>query len=397
MSSFLPGFTEFSVGCNYWASHAGISMWHQWDLAEVEKDFAAMKDAGMNTVRLFPLWSDFQPVQFAYGQRGIPAEFVFADGSALPAKGLGHYGLSEVMIQRFRQVADLESVPTGAYSIRADGETFGKQSSENIIIEKKTDKPGIDIYIKAAGKRESVHIPVILAESGLKEVVYNDFHIEDGADVLIIAGCGIHNCGVQDSEHSGIHSFYLGKNAKVKYVEKHYGDGDGNGKNIMNPHTVVELAEGAYMEMETTQIKGVDSTKRKTEAVLHEKSTLIVYEKIMTHGEQFAETEFVVDLKGEDCGTHVVSRSVAKDNSRQLFISDVVGNAKCSGHTECDAIIMDNASVVAIPKIVANNTEASLIHEAAIGKIAGEQLIKLMTLGLDEKQAEEEIINGFLK
>ena len=305
--------------------------------------------------------------------------------------------LDSIKLNLLRQVADLESVPTGAYSIRVDGETFGKQSSENIIIEKKTDKPGIDIYIKAAGKRESVHIPVILAESGLKEVVYNDFHIEEGADVLIIAGCGIHNCGVQDSEHSGIHSFYLGKNAKVKYVEKHYGDGDGNGKNIMNPHTVVELAEGAYMEMETTQIKGVDSTRRKTEAVLHEKSTLIVYEKIMTHGEQFAETEFVVDLKGEDCGTHVVSRSVAKDNSRQLFISDVVGNAKCSGHTECDAIIMDNASVVAIPKIVANNTEASLIHEAAIGKIAGEQLIKLMTLGLDEKQAEEEIINGFLK
>ncbi len=305
--------------------------------------------------------------------------------------------LDSIKLNLLRQVADLETVPTGAYSIRVDGETFDKQSSENIIIEKKTDKPGIDIYIKAAGKRESVHIPVILAESGLKEVVYNDFHIEEGADVLIVAGCGIHNCGVQDSEHSGIHSFYLGKNAKVKYVEKHYGDGDGNGKNIMNPHTVVELAEGAYMEMETTQIKGVDSTKRKTEAVLHEKSTLIVYEKIMTHGEQFAETEFVVDLKGEDCGTQVVSRSVAKDNSRQLFISDVVGNAKCSGHTECDAIIMDNASVVAIPKIVANDTEASLIHEAAIGKIAGEQLIKLMTLGLDEKQAEEEIINGFLK
>ena len=295
------------------------------------------------------------------------------------------------------QVAGIHEVPTGAYSLRINGQLHGKNSSENIDIVKKEDKPGIDIYIKAAGKRESVHIPVILAEAGLKEVVYNDFHIEDNADVLIIAGCGIHNCGVQDSEHSGIHSFYVGKNAKVKYVEKHYGEGDGNGKNVMNPHTVVYLAEGAYMEMETTQIKGVDSTKRKTEATLESKSTLIVHEKIMTHGSQFAETEFVVDLKGDDCGTHVVSRSVAKDNSRQLFISDVVGNAKCSGHTECDAIIMDNASVIAVPKIVANNTEASLIHEAAIGKIAGEQLIKLMTLGLDEKQAEEEIINGFLK
>ena len=305
--------------------------------------------------------------------------------------------LDSIRLNILREVADLEGVPAGAYSIRVDGETFEKRSSDTIIIEKKTDKPGIDIYIKASPRRESVHIPVILAESGLKEVVYNDFHIEDGADVLIIAGCGIHNCGVQDSEHSGIHSFYVGKGAKVKYVEKHYGEGDGDGKNVMNPHTVVYLAEGAYMEMETTQIKGVDSTKRKTEATLESKSTLIVHEKIMTHGSQFAETEFIVDLKGDDCGTHVVSRSVAKDNSRQLFISDVVGNARCSGHTECDAIIMDNASVVAVPKIVANNTEASLIHEAAIGKIAGEQLIKLMTLGLDEKQAEEEIINGFLK
>ncbi len=305
--------------------------------------------------------------------------------------------LDSIKLNLLREVADLEGVPQGAYSLRIDGETFDKNSSENIIIEKKSDKPGIDIYIKAGAKRESVHIPVILAESGLREVVYNDFHIEDGADVLIIAGCGIHNCGVQDSEHSGIHSFYVGKNAKVKYVEKHYGEGDGNGKNIMNPHTVVELDEGAYMEMETTQIKGVDSTKRKTDAILKAKSTLIIHEKIMTHGSQFAETEFTVDLQGDDCGTHVVSRSVAKDDSRQLFISDVTGNSRCSGHTECDAIIMDNASVVAVPKIVANNTEASLIHEAAIGKIAGEQLIKLMTLGLDEKQAEEEIINGFLK
>ena len=305
--------------------------------------------------------------------------------------------LDELQLNLLREVAGLHEVPEGAYSLRVNGEMFGKNSSDNIVIEKKTDKPGIDIYIKAGTKKESVHIPVIIAETGLKELVYNDFHIGEDADVLIIAGCGIHNCGVQDSEHSGIHSFFVGKNAKIKYVEKHYGDGDGNGKNVMNPQTIVVLEEGAYMEMETTQIKGVDSTKRKTEAVLKDKSTLIVHEKIMTHGEQFAETEFVVDLQGADCGTHVVSRSVAKDNSRQLFISDVVGNNRCSGHTECDAIIMDNASVQAIPKIVANNTEASLIHEAAIGKIAGEQLVKLMTLGLDEKQAEEEIINGFLK
>ncbi|MBQ4090845.1 MAG: SufD family Fe-S cluster assembly protein [Clostridia bacterium] len=305
--------------------------------------------------------------------------------------------LDELQLNLLREVADLHEVPEGAYSLRVDGEMYGKNSSENIVIEKKQDKPGIDIYIKAGTKKESVHIPVIIAESGLRELVYNDFHIGEDADVLIIAGCGIHNCGVQDSEHSGIHSFFVGKNARIRYVEKHYGDGDGNGKNVMNPTTVVVLEEGAYMEMETTQIKGVDSTRRKTDAVLKDKSTLIVHEKIMTHGEQFAETEFNVELLGADCGAHVVSRSVAKDNSRQLFISNVVGDNRCSGHTECDAIIMDNATVEAIPKIVAKNTEASLIHEAAIGKIAGEQLIKLMTLGLDEKQAEEQIINGFLK
>ena len=295
------------------------------------------------------------------------------------------------------QVAGIHEVPQGAYSIRVNGALHGKNDSENISIVKKTDQPGIDIYIKPGTKNESMHIPVILSQTGLKELVYNDFHIGEGCDITIVAGCGIHNSGAADSEHSGIHSFFVGKGAKVKYIEKHYGEGDGNGKNVMNPHTVVELDEGAYMEMETTQIKGVDSTKRKTDAILKAKSTLIIHEKIMTHGEQFAETEFTVDLQGDDCGTHVVSRSVAKDNSRQLFISDVKGNSRCSGHTECDAIIMDNASVVAVPKIVANNTEASLIHEAAIGKIAGEQLVKLMTLGLDEKQAEEEIINGFLK
>ncbi len=305
--------------------------------------------------------------------------------------------LDKIKLEMLRQVADLHEIPEGAYSLRVDGEMFGKNSSENIIIEKKEDKPGIDIYIKAGAKRESVHIPVILAETGIRELVYNDFHIEEGADVLIIAGCGIHNCGVQDSEHSGIHSFYVGKNAKVKYVEKHYGEGDGNGKNLMNPTSVVVLEEGAYMEMETTQIKGVDSTDRKTEAKLAKNATLVVHEKIMTHGEQYARTEFVLDLDGENCGAHVVSRSVAKDNSKQLFLSNIRGNNACSGHTECDAIIMDNASVQAVPEITANHIDASLIHEAAIGKIAGEQLIKLMTLGLDEKEAEEEIINGFLK
>ena len=294
-------------------------------------------------------------------------------------------------------VADLHEIPQGAFSLRKNGESAERRSSANIIIEPKKDKPGIDIRVKPGTKNESVHIPVIITETGVDDLTYNDFYIGDYADVDIIAGCGIHNDGSEKSEHSGVHTFYIGKNAKVKYVEKHYGSGDGKGGRIMNPTTEVEMAEGSYMEMETAQIKGVDSTNRKTVAKLHDRSTLIIHEKIMTHGTQFAETEFEVDLNGEDCGTHVISRSVAKDDSKQLFISEVNGNNRCNGHTECDAIVMDGATVSAVPKVSANNVEASLIHEAAIGKIAGEQLIKLMTLGLDEHQAEEQIISGFLK
>ena len=305
--------------------------------------------------------------------------------------------IDKIQKSLLEQVAGLHEIPEGAYSLRINGKLHGKNSSENIEIVRKEDKPGIDIYIKAGTKNESMHIPVILSQSGLREVVYNDFHIGEDCDVTIVAGCGIHNGGTETSEHSGIHSFFVGKNAKVKYVEKHYGQGDGNGKNVMNPTTYVEMDENSYMEMETAQIKGVDSTDRVTKAVLMKNATLVVNEKIMTHGSQFAKTEFEVELNGENSGTHVVSRSVARDTSAQKFISRIKGNNVCSGHTECDAIIMDDATVSAIPEILAINPEASLIHEAAIGKIAGEQLIKLMTLGLTEKEAEEEIINGFLR
>lgn len=305
--------------------------------------------------------------------------------------------MDKIQQKLLEEVAGIHEVPEGAYSLRINGSLYGKNSSEHIEIVQKTDKPGIDIYIKPGTKNESLHIPVILSQSGLKELVYNDFHIGEDCDVTIVAGCGIHNGGSETSEHSGVHSFYLSKNAKVKYIEKHYGQGDGEGKNVMNPHTHAELQENARLEMETAQIKGVDSTKRTTTAVLMKNATLIVKEKIMTHGSQFAETEFDVELNGEHSGAHVISRSVARDRSSQKFISRVKGNAECSGHTECDAIIMDQASVVAIPEIMAVHPDASLIHEAAIGKIAGEQLIKLMTLGLTEKEAEEEIVNGFLR
>ena len=305
--------------------------------------------------------------------------------------------LDPIQLELLKQVADLHEVPQGAYSLRINGALYGKNSSENITIEKKTDKPGIDIYIKAGTKKESVHIPVLLSQTGISELVYNDFHIGEGADVTIVAGCGIHNGGSEKSEHSGIHAFYLDKGAKVKYIEKHYGTGDGSGERIMNPTTEVYLSEGAYMEMETAQIKGVDSTDRITKARLDAHSTLVIHEKLMTHGKQFAKTTFEVELNGEGSGTHVVSRAVAKDDSRQVFLSKIHGNNRCSGHTECDAILMDNAVISAIPEISASHVDAALIHEAAIGKIAGEQLMKLMTLGLTEQEAEEQIINGFLK
>lgn len=296
-----------------------------------------------------------------------------------------------------KEIADIEAVPTGAYNVRRNGKLAGRNTTANIDIVTKTDRPGIDIIIKSGTKGERVDIPVILTETGLDDLVYNDFYVEDGADVVIVAGCGIHNAGGLKSEHDGIHSFHIGKNAKVLYIEKHYGEGEGTGERILNPTTLIEIAEGGSMTMETAQIKGVDSAIRKTDAVLGDGATLIIREKIMTHGKQYAETNFHVALNGKDSGARVISRSIAKDDSRQKYISCIDGNNLCTGHTECDAIIMDNGAVTAKPELNANNVEARLIHEAAIGKIAGEQLIKLMSLGLTEKEAEEKIVNGFLK
>lgn len=302
-------------------------------------------------------------------------------------------------IQRtlLEQIAGLHDVPAGAYNFRVNGQAAGRNTTANIDIVTKSDKPGIDIIIKPGTKNESVHIPVILSTTGLNDLVYNDFYIGQGSDVTIVAGCGIHNGGDADSSHDGIHTFHIEKNARVRYVEKHYGEGDGMGKRVMNPTTVVEIEEGGYMEMDTVQIRGIDSTHRVTTGKLGKDATLIIREKIMTHGQQRATTDFKVDLDGEGSSTNVISRSVAKNKSYQLFKSVINGNNKCAGHSECDAIIMDEATVSAVPEITANNIDASLIHEAAIGKIAGEQIIKLMTLGLTEAEAEAQIVNGFLK
>jgi Fe-S cluster assembly scaffold protein SufB len=305
--------------------------------------------------------------------------------------------MNNTELQLLQIIADMGDSTDGAFNIRANGQLANRRVTENIDIKTKTDNPGIDIIIKPGTVNESVHIPVIISETGLTDLVYNDFYIGENSDVTIIAGCGIHNCGEKESRHDGIHTFYVGKNAKVKYIEKHYGEGDGNGENVMNPTTIVNIEDGGYMEMETAQIKGIDSTKRVTRATLAASATLVIHEKIMTHGSQTAETDFSVDLNGENSGANVISRSVAKGNSRQKFVSMINGNNRCSGHTECDAIIMENGKVSALPELTANHIDASLIHEAAIGKIAGDQLIKLMTLGLTEQEAEEQIINGFLK
>ena len=305
--------------------------------------------------------------------------------------------MDNVQKELLKQIAGLHEIPVGAYNIRTNGKTEARNITEHIEIVPKEGSDGIVIKIKAGTKNESIHIPVVLSEAGLKETVYNDFYIGDDCDVTIVAGCGIH-CGTDDSsEHDGIHSFFIGKNSKVKYVEKHYGSGDGKGQRIMNPETIVEVGENSYMEMDTAQIKGVDSTIRKTTVKLDKNASVKVMERLMTHGEQRAESRFVVDLNGENSGANIISRSVAKDNSYQLFQSVLNGNEKCSGHTECDAIIVGNAKISSIPEITANNSDAALIHEAAIGKIAGEQIIKLMTLGLTEEEAGEQIISGFLK
>ncbi len=305
--------------------------------------------------------------------------------------------LDEIQMHILQEVADLHTIPEGAYNIRSNGALAGRNTTANIDIVSKPDGSGIDIHIKPGTKNESVHIPVVLSQSGLKDLVYNDFFVGEGADVVIVAGCGIHNCGNQDSQHDGVHRFFVEKNAKVKYVEKHYGEGDGTGKRILNPVTEVHLGEGSAMEMEMVQIKGVDSTVRTTHADVAAGASLVVRERLMTHGEQKAESIYVTELNGDGSRADVVSRSVAKDSSYQKFDSRITGNAACTGHTECDAIIMGNARILAVPQLEANNIDAALIHEAAIGKIAGEQIIKLMTLGLTEQEAEEQIVSGFLK
>ena len=295
------------------------------------------------------------------------------------------------------KVADLGDVPTGgAFNIRLNGQSAARSSSPNVSIVPKTDKPGINILIKP-GTKETIHIPVVISESGVKETVYNDFIIGEDCDLTIMAGCGIHNCGDEDSAHDGIHSFHVGKNAKVKYIERHYGEGEGNGKRLMNPTTIVHLCEGASVEMENTQISGVDDTTRVTKATLEAGASLVVHEKVKTTGDQRAISDFVADLNGPGSHCDIVSRTVACDQSYQKFVSTLNGNAPCTGHTECDSILMDDARVLACPQLSASCVDASLIHEAAIGKIAGEQLIKLMTLGLTEQEAEAQIINGFLQ
>ena len=302
--------------------------------------------------------------------------------------------LNEIQKKILQTVADMAVIPTGAVNIRSDGQKAYRHNSEHIRIESKTDKDGIDILIDPYTKDESVHIPVVLTKSGFHDMVYNDFHVGEGAEVTIVAGCGIHNCGDCDSQHT----FYVGKNAKVTYIEKHYGEGSGTGKRILNPQTILYLEEGASVTLETSQIRGVDDTKRYTKGELNGKGAeLIIHEKLLTHENQHAISEMDVFLNAENSKTQVTSRSVAQDASHQVFYPRVEGNCACFGHVQCDAIIMGHAKVRAIPEITCNHVDASLIHEAAIGKIAGEQILKLMTLGLTHEEAEQKILEGFLK
>lgn len=294
-------------------------------------------------------------------------------------------------------VADLHGTPKGAYNIRKNGVGVDRNITANIEIKTKIDKPGIDVIVKPGTKGESVHIPVILTDDGIRDLVYNTFEIGEGADITIIAGCGIHNPGDKNSEHDGVHYFIVRRGARMRYVEKHYGEGKGSGKKILNPRTIVVVEEDGYAEMELVQISGVDSTLRETEAKVHDNAHLYVTERMLTDGDQFAESRITVELAGLDASTQIVSRSVARDNSQQIFYPRVIGLNRCRGHVQCDAIIMHGAKIRSIPEISAQHADSQLVHEAAIGKIAGEQLIKLMTLGLSEKEAEDTILEGFLK
>jgi Fe-S cluster assembly scaffold protein SufB len=305
--------------------------------------------------------------------------------------------LSQIELNMLKAIADLHKIPEGAYNIRADGVSAGRNSTEHIEIVSKTDKQGIDIIVKPGTKNESVHIPVIISKTGYEELVYNDFFIGEDCDVVIIAGCGIHNSGCNTSKHDGVHTFHVGKNSRVKYVEKHYGEGEGTGERIMNPQTVIHLEEGAYMEMDTTQIRGIDSTKRETVVDAGPGAEIVVLEKLMTHDRQSAVSDMTIHLNGDDSRGRVISRSVAQGESTQVFHPNMEGNARCFGHVQCDTIIMGDAKVSSIPAITANHVDAQLIHEAAIGRIAGDQLLKLMTLGLSPEEAEERILAGFLK
>ena len=305
--------------------------------------------------------------------------------------------ITEIDASLLEKIADLTGKPVGAFNIRKDMGCEARQSTEHIAIDPRADgKPGIDIHFKEGTKGETCHIPVIITKPGVQETVYNDFYIGENCNVEIVAGCGIHNCGEQDSRHDGVHTFRIGKNSHVHYSEKHYGEGDGKGGKIMNPQTIVYLEEGASIQMDTVQIRGVDSTKRYTKIVCGKGAEAVVTERLLTHGEQVAESDMVIELNGEDAKGRVISRSVAQDTSSQVFRPCVVGNAKCFGHVQCDSIIMGSAKISSVPEIAANDTEAQLIHEAAIGKIAGEQLLKLETLGLTEEEAEDCILKGFL-
>lgn len=319
-----------------------------------------------------------------------------ADAQHTMKEGKTEMALNQNELALLRQISDLESTPQGAYNIRKNGAAESRASTANITIEPKTDKSGIDIRIRPGTRNESVHIPVIVTQTGLTDLTYNDFYIGDDCDVLIVAGCGIHNSGCETSRHDGIHTFYVGKNTKVRYVEKHYGEGEGSGARILNPVTKVYIGEGSSVIFESTQIKGVDSTRRQTDVFVGKNAEITVYEKLMTHGCQKAVSEMEIVLEAEGANGRIHSRSVATDDSEQIFYPKMTGKAACFGHVECDSIIMGNAKISSIPAIVAEHPDSVLVHEAAIGKIAGEQLLKLMTLGLDEKQAEERILEGFL-
>ena len=302
----------------------------------------------------------------------------------------------ENTLKMFKEMFGDVDTSNVAMNIREDAQTCQRRNSENVIITGLKDNTGLKIHVLSSAKGEEVFIPAIVTKSNITDEVRNDFYIDSGAEVIIQAGCALHTDGNGESTHNGNHHFYIGEGAKVTYNEKHFGEGT-NAKKTISPSNVIVLEKNAYLKMDTIQTDGVSYTNRTTKATVKAGARLEINERIQTQNDQQSISNIDIDAIGDGASIDIVSRSVAKDDSVQTLKTNITANSVCTGHSECDTILVGNGKATSIPALVANNPKASLVHEAAIGRISQQQIEKLQTLGLDEEEAEHYIIKGFLR